>query len=208
MTRLGPLLAVALAALAAPLAARADGLRCDGGLVSLGDSKLDLLAKCGSPALAERRPDHVALLDRSAGLERRVVAPAEAWTYDFGPSRLVAIVTIVRGRVAAVEHGGYGYAAGPPADRPRKAACEPAVLSTGRTKYEVLARCGEPASIDAWDEEVRVARAVDGRAADAVLVRTVEIWTYDFGPSYLVRYVRFDGGEITRVASGSWGYGE
>ena len=207
MTRHGPFLAAALAALAVPLAVRADGLRCDGGIVSLGDSKLDLLAKCGSPALAERRPDAVGL-DRRAGLERRVVAPAEAWTYDFGPSRLVAIVTIVRGRVAAVQSGGYGYVAGPRAERPRKATCQPVVLSTGRTKYEVLARCGEPAAIDAWDEEIVVARALDGRAVDQVLVRTVEVWTYDFGPSTLVRYVRFDGGEVTRVASGSWGYGE
>ena len=198
--------AALLAVLAAP-AARADSIDCPGGIVQTGDSKLDLLAKCGSPALAERRPDAVGL-DRRAGLERRVVAPAEAWTYDFGPSRLVAIVTIVRGRVAAVQSGGYGYVAGPPAERPRKAACQPAVLSTGRTKYEVLARCGEPAAIDAWDEEIVVARALDGRAVDQVLVRTVEVWTYDFGPSYLVRYVRFDGGEITRVASGSWGYGE
>ncbi len=56
MPRLSPLrtwtAALGLAILPAP--SLADGsFRCDGGIVSVGDSKLDLVGKCGWPTLQE-----------------------------------------------------------------------------------------------------------------------------------------------------------
>ena len=51
---------VATVAAAAP--ARADSsIRCSGGLVSVGDARVDLLGKCGLPALEERRLESRAL---------------------------------------------------------------------------------------------------------------------------------------------------
>jgi hypothetical protein len=53
-----PSLAAVAALLAlAPPGARADSLRCDGGIVSVGDTKLDLLGKCGRPALEDVRAE-------------------------------------------------------------------------------------------------------------------------------------------------------
>jgi hypothetical protein len=199
----------ALAALA-PLAARGDSLSCAGGIVSLGDSKVDLLGKCGRPALEDLRREESALLRSRRGAARRVSAPVERWTYDFGRNRFVQVVTIVAGKVARVERGSYGFAEQPATpERPRRASCEPAALAVGKLELEVLARCGEPAAVDAWEEELRVVDEVgrDVVTAHEVLV-TVERWTYDFGRNQLLRFVRIEDGKVTQVETGSYGYAE
>lgn len=62
---------------------------------------------------------------------------------------------------------------------------------------------------DEWEEEVAAVRRVDGAPArtDAVY-RTIAIWTYDFGPNVFVRFVRIEDGRVTRVHTGSYGYGK
>jgi Protein of unknown function (DUF2845) len=202
-------LAAALAALA-PVLARADSLSCAGGIVSLGDSKLDLLGKCGRPALQERDLEDLSVVDARLGAGRRVVSSVERWTYDFGRSRFIQVVRLVAGKVAGVERGGYGYAqAAAPRERLRRAICEPAALDEGALALEILARCGEPAVVDAWDEELRSVEALGGDKvlARGVIVR-VEVWTYDFGRNQFLRFVRIEGGKVTRVDTGSYGYAE
>lgn len=51
--------ALTLALIGVATASRASetSLRCDGGLISLGDMQLDLLGKCGEPALRDRRSE-------------------------------------------------------------------------------------------------------------------------------------------------------
>lgn len=229
--------ALAAAALAAP-PARADSLRCDGGLVSAGDTKLDLLGKCGRPALAESRPVERAgtLLTPGPRVQasRTVSGTVETWTYNFGPRRFTSVVTLEGGRVVRVERGGYGYDlpdAGGPAFIPR-ARCDYLALREGDRAFDLLARCGEPASRDVAVVTRRVAvlareeppgrreagaapgrgprrergpggAAVVEEAAEAV---TVEVWAYDFGPQVLVRLVELEDGVVTRVDTGSHGY--
>lgn len=237
--RLIPLaLALGAAALARP--ARADSLRCDGGLVSVGDTKLDLLGKCGQPALAEARPVERAgaLLTPGQRLQasRTVAGTVETWTYNFGPRRFTSVVTLEGGRVVRVERGGYGYdlpGAGGPAFIPR-ARCDYLALREGDRAFDLLARCGEPASRDVAVVTRRVAvlarEAVPGRrepgeapgperrrergpggaaiveeAADTV---TVEVWAYDFGPQVLVRLVELEDGVVTRVDTAGHGYSQ
>jgi hypothetical protein len=202
-------LAAAFVALV-PALARADSLACSGGIVSVGDSKVDLLGKCGRPALQERDVEERSLVDARLGAGRRVVSPVERWTYDFGRSRFIQVVTLARGKVAGVERGGYGYAqAAASPERPRRATCDPAALDEGSLALEILARCGEPAAVDAWDEELRTVEDLGG---DSVLARgvivTVEIWTYDFGRNQFLRFVRVQGGKVTRVDTGSYGYAD
>jgi hypothetical protein len=204
-------LAVAAALLGAlvPGSARPDSLSCAGGIVSIGDSKLDLLGKCGAPALHERDLEERSVFVRGVG-GHRVVSPLERWTYDFGRNRFLQVVTLVKGKVAAVERGGYGYADGPAErERPRRATCDPAVLDEGALALEIRARCGEPAAVDAWDEELRSVQRVGGDTlAGHVVVVTVEVWTYDFGRSQFLRFVRFEGGKVVRVETGSYGYAD
>jgi hypothetical protein len=195
----------------APAAARAEsGLSCAGGIVSIGDAKVDLLGKCGRPALQEAQAEQRFAVERPGGVGRRVTAPVERWTYDLGKSRFVQVVTIVRGRITAVERGSHGYADEAPArERPRRPACDPSVLAEGKLKLELVARCGEPAIVDAWEEETRVVQRSDaGTVSGAASIVPIEVWTYDFGPRHFVRFVRLEGGKVTAVETGSYGYAE
>lgn len=211
LVRAAALLA-AFGALAAP-PARADSIRCEGGLVQTGDAKIDLLAKCGRPSLVEDATVEKAAFDVRNGVGRRVISGVDVWTYDFGPSRFVQVVRLVRGRVQSVAGGGYGYAEEQPwRGRPAKARCEPSALSVGKLTLEVLARCGEPAVKDEWTEETAAVRTEgEGKGETVytdVVTRTVALWTYDFGPNRFVRFARVEDGRVTRVDSGSYGYGE
>jgi hypothetical protein len=198
-----------LVALAAG-AARADSLACPGGIVQTGDTKLDLLAKCGRPTLVEDQTRERDTYDARNGVARRAVIPVDAWTYDFGRNRFIQVFRIARGRIVSIERGGYGYADEAPwRARPRKATCDPAALSEGKLTLEILAVCGEPTVKDEWEEEVGVVRQADGRLLSTETVRrTVALWTYDFGPNVFVRLVRIEDGRATRVGIGSYGYGE
>jgi hypothetical protein len=199
--------ATAVALAASP--ARADSLSCAGGIVSLDDSTVDLLGKCGPPVLMERDHEERAFVVKGVAA-RRVLSPVERWTYDFGRSRFIQVVTLVKGKVAAVERGGYGHAdAAAQRARQARASCQPAALDEGALAFEILARCGEPAAVDAWDEEVAVVAALDGAAVVTRPVTvTVEVWTYDFGRNQLLRFVRLEGGKVVRVDTGSYGYAE
>ncbi len=204
-----PLASALLVALASP-AARADSINCPGGIVQVGDTKLDLLAKCGRPSLVEDRATEKSAFDARNGVARRVVAPVDVWTYDFGRNRFIQVVRLVRGRIVSIERGGYGYADEAPwRGRPKRATCDPAALSEGKLTLEILSRCGEPTLKDEWEEEVAAVRQLDGQLVFADTAwRTIAIWTYDFGPNVLVRYVRIEDGRVTRVETGSYGYGE
>ncbi len=202
--------AAALLLAAAAPAARADSINCPGGIVQTGDSKLDLLAKCGRPSLVEEPPPERGSFDVRNGVARRVIDPVDVWTYDFGRNQFMQIVRIVRGRIASIARGGYGYADEAPwRGRPKKSTCNPAVLSEGKLALEILSLCGEPTLRDEWQEETAQVRQVDGQPVHADSVyRTVALWTYDFGPNVFVRYVRVEDGWVTRVSTGSYGYGE
>jgi len=204
------------AALLFPLAARADSIRCEGGIVSSGDSKLDLLGKCGPPSLRESK---LTERERLAGggpssllQSSRVAVEVERWTYDFGPRQFLQVVTVEAGEVRAVERGSYGSEAGRspgpgPGAIPR-AACEPVGFGEGLTSYEVLTRCGPPATRDQKLVTRSVART--DPSGQPVLTESetyaVELWTYDFGPQVLTRRLEFRDGRLVRVETGSYGY--
>jgi hypothetical protein len=212
-------LALALAATLGSTAARADSIRCDGGpghsggIVSTGDSKLDLLGKCGLPALQEdqTRERGWVQVDQAGRTEasRTTVTAVERWTYNFGPRSFVQVVTLEGGVVRSVDRGGYGYDLGP---RPStalaipRARCDYLRLHEGDTAFEVLARCGEPAARDL--KVVTVTRESGGGQQRMVEARTgtVEIWTYDFGPQTLVRRLTVSDGRIVSIETGGYGY--
>jgi hypothetical protein len=216
MTSVRPLALAVLALLATPPARADDGFRCDGGLVGVGDLTLDLLGKCGAPSLRERwteARDAVAVDTRQGFAQaERLTTEVEQWTYDFGPSRFMQLVTVHNGRVVRVEQGGYGHGLPPvEAPRPRVSSCEPSALKVGDTKADALARCGEPASIHAWQgpRTTAVVLTPTALAAEALPPRParIEQWVYNLGPSWFVRIVRFEDGRVTRIDTGGKGYG-
>ena len=189
-------------ALLPEMAAADDSFRCGSGLVSVGDARIDLLGKCGRPALQEARVEE--RFDGGAqGAGARVTAVVEEWTYDFGPRSFVQVVTLVNGRIVRIERGSYGYQDGAtkPVRIPR-ARCDPGAFHEGDGKLDLLERCGEPAAIDTWEEPGAV--YVPGRVVQTSMVR-VEVWTYDLGPNQFVRFVRLENGRVARVTTGSYG---
>jgi len=202
----------ALAALAPSVAGAADGMSCPGGVISVGDSRLDLLGKCGPPTLVESRPAQVSewVGDRVQGASRTVTVMLETWTYDLGSSRLVRYVKIEAGKVASVRTGGYGHApaGGRIGSAVPRAPCEPASIRAGDSTYDLLSLCGEPVFRDLREEQIAVAEG-DGRwVAGVSAVVLKETWTYDFGPRALVRFVHVRDGRVTGVRTGGYGYSE
>jgi len=65
-------------------------LGCSDGIVNVGDSKSDVLEKCGEPTRKEGFQEHV-------------------WVYDFGSSSLVYYLTFSRDRLERIQTGGYGH---------------------------------------------------------------------------------------------------
>ncbi len=186
------------AALALPTRAAAESLECSGGIVAVGDSRIDLLGKCGPPSLQEVLDYDRAALQRygSSGPGRRASTTVERWTYNFGPTRFLQFVTLEAGRVVSITRGSYGYSMPPPPPAPPipRASCDHSVLRTGMSTFDVLALCGEPAFQDL---------AVEVWAGGEVVV---EIWTYDFGPRAFVRFLKFLDGKLAKIETGSYGY--
>ena len=144
---------------------------------------------------------------------RSVDAVIEEWTYDFGPSSFVQVVTLENGRVRNVERLGYGHArdARPVPVRIRRATCSDLVgIDEGDGKLDVLARCGEPAVRDAWEETraVYVHGRREGLATAESTTVQLETWTYDLGRNRFVQFVTFENGRVVRIRSGTYGYAD
>jgi len=104
--------ALLVCALALPFAtAQAESLRCAGGIVSEGDSRLSLVYKCGQPQLADSFcapvfygpwPTPVPEPWASTVLPCQLT---EQWLYERGPGNLVATVTLRAGKVQSISYG-------------------------------------------------------------------------------------------------------
>ena len=104
---------VVLTAVVLGAAGIVDALDCDGRLVSLGASPWDVQTICGDPAQVS---DTIELVlkpvydaqGRVAG-HLPVGVPKQVWTYNFGSSRLMYILTFLEGALVKIDTGGYGY---------------------------------------------------------------------------------------------------
>jgi hypothetical protein len=80
---------------------------CTEQLVSVGDSKTDVLARCGEPSLKDSHVEESR--ERQGDTERRVLVTVEEWTYNLGPTRFVRILTFRNSRLTDIRTGNYGY---------------------------------------------------------------------------------------------------
>ena len=87
-------------------------LDCEGRLVSLGHTSWEVQAICGEPTQIEDtleiilKPVHDLSGHRVDHLPMAV--PKSVWTYNFGPTRLVYLLTFLEGKLVKIETGGYG----------------------------------------------------------------------------------------------------
>ena len=96
--------------------------------------------------------------------------------------------------------------------------CGSRLVSEGDPRDKLLSDCGQPSSVEAWDEEQyeyfgRPPNSRDYREferyGNSYRVRSwvrVEIWTYNYGPSRFVDFVRLENGIVRRIYSGGYGY--
>lgn len=89
------LAALAVLVIGAAPAAEA-GLRCGTELVQPGDSKVEVLKKCGEPLLRE-----TVAVKKTPGADEIV----DRWTYDQGPGRFLKVLTFEAGDLAGIENG-------------------------------------------------------------------------------------------------------
>jgi hypothetical protein len=186
-------------------------MRCPGGIVAVGDPTIDLLGKCGMPALREVRASdtYVAVATVGQTFGRTAVLTSERWTYDFGPQQFLMLVVVDGGRIQSMHRGGYGYNRTEVSVTLPRAACEWTSLHVGDAKLDLIARCGEPALVELRTEGVVVGgpgTLRDAAALSRAALHEVEVWTYDFGPQSFVRFVVIDGGVVVRIDTGSRGY--
>jgi hypothetical protein len=107
-------LAAGLLALLAVPEAPADTLRCGSRLVHEGDTRAEVIAKCGEPTEVQRssiwrRPTYwyhgyPMVLGNDA-----VEIPVETWIYNLGSNQLMRRLRLEDGIVINIETLGYGY---------------------------------------------------------------------------------------------------
>lgn len=155
---------------------------CDAPAVSIGQTKEEVKAKCGTPIWVEKRKGDLAA-ERHPLEKRRSSRSVEEWYYNLGSQEFIRILQFEEGRLAAIETGDYGWTGDPAVDF----GCERAVLPSGASKVEVRVRCGKPTSMQKKKGPY-------------------ETWLYDLGPSRFVRMYEFQNGRLVNVKTGEYGH--
>ena len=83
------------------------GMFCGQGVVSEGDTQVEVLKRCGEPDYVTS-PDYRYSGTRGhhVNVKRTTVVD---WIYNFGPMRFVYTVTFEGGHVVGIEAGDYGW---------------------------------------------------------------------------------------------------
>ncbi len=77
-------------------------------LVRIGDSKADILMKCGGPTWADQWQEEF-IEKVTDDLIRRISNTIDWWTYNFGPNRFMQTLILRNDRLVAIEEGDFGY---------------------------------------------------------------------------------------------------
>lgn len=124
----GQIVAFGILFLISAPAAADNSFRCGSNLVSVGDSKYQVRAKCGAPSYKEVRrekkikrdlyrdlfppPGYQGRREQEKYREPLLVeeyVDIEEWTYNRGPNSLITTLTFENGKLVDVDTDGYGY---------------------------------------------------------------------------------------------------
>jgi hypothetical protein len=84
--------------------------------------------------------------------------------------------------------------------------CGNELVARGDRKLEVLKKCGEPASVDEWEEIRRLSAIRPGLPTGGLEQVRVEVWTYNFGPQRFLQIYRFENGVVVEMQFGGYGF--
>jgi hypothetical protein len=88
--------------------ASGESFHCGNRVVSIGDSRMDVLSKCGPPDDSETVSYDTkgsASGDGSVDLKTKKV---DKLYYNCGDSRFIRVLTVIDGKLVKIENGGYG----------------------------------------------------------------------------------------------------
>ena len=94
--------------LAVAAAGPAFALRCGNNIVDVGDSKIEVLAKCGEPTLKEEVGEDITR-EHDSRESRKAKRYVEKWTYNFGSTRFIYVLTIRDGKVIDISSEDKGF---------------------------------------------------------------------------------------------------
>ena len=169
-------------------------MRCGARIVGDEDLAAELIAACGEPSYRDRL-----LVQIPNGA---TVADTEIWTYDFGPQKLLQLVTLRNGQVSSIDSDGYGFT------RNLHPRCRPQQVVEGLSKYRLLAQCGEPLTkrsenvLQPFYPEAEIYRGSGGSYAYQRRYATSvyrEEWVYNFGSRSPMRRVVLEDGRVSNV---------
>ena len=180
------------------ISADAFAFRCGNNLVDVGDTKFDVLKKCGEPDYKQNWGEEV-IGTQSDNNVRKVFNNIEEWTYNQGSYNFVRVLKFRNSELIDIETRGYG-SSGPPSV---VTSCDEKVVSIGDTVAQVISKCGEPALKDSKQEEIVENIDIGLRSKIFVLV---EEWTYNFGPNRFVEILTFRNGRLEKIEKGSRGF--
>ena len=101
----------AMVAMSAPgFAIESPTMRCDGGIVSVGDRAVEVLGKCGQPSYSTQREEK-RINEGGRGSREKTVAivTIDDWSYNFGPNQFQYRLLLEDGKVTRIESLDYGY---------------------------------------------------------------------------------------------------
>jgi hypothetical protein len=178
-----PMLGLALL-LISPAAATAD-MRCEGRLISAGDAKAELLARCGQPS----SKSIVGVVRLREDASRVLSAYIDEWSYAVPGADPYQVLRFEGGRLV-----GDGLR------------CKGRLVGEGDTPARVHQLCGPPATRDAAGTQyMPAAPAPDSEDLVDVPERSeilIMQWVYDPGPGQFMKIVTLEGGRVTEITDG------
>lgn len=204
---------------AIPTSARADSLRCEGRLVTTGDSQIEVENICGSPAFIDLSQKEVTFKtyrrltnppaenkdtptkkhkqedDYEFISKRSSLINIEVWTYNFGSSRFVRTLRFENDKLVSIRDGSYGF------DRVEKD-FDP---RPGDSKAIVWMKYGSASDIQkdiTYQENVTREENADYlyiKQQKTPLLK--EKWIYDLGPSKNLQELYFENDRLVRTKS-------
>jgi len=189
------------------MTAEAFALRCGNKLVDIGDRKIEVLEKCGKPVFVENWQEEVIVY--RGRLERQIrrisSTNIEEWTYNFGANRFIYFLRFVNGRLNRIEEGQVG------SNRLIPSLPQPDCgqrVEIGDRRIDVLRKCGNPVATEKR-EDLRVATSPtqeENVFTERVFQADIEEWTYNFGPTHFLLFIKLQRGRVTSMEYGDYGF--
>jgi hypothetical protein len=186
------------------LAGNALGGPCNDQIVSIGETKNEVTAKCGEPAFKEQRAVTVEeTITKMTGTiitstTTTATTTIDEWTYDFGPEDQVQSYSFEKGRLKEISTKGFGAVHDFSIDLCRNGEA----LAAGDSMVDTYLKCGEPIAKEKLKNNV--IESEYGVTKRRTTVPVVE-WTYRYGRNAPGYTITFENGVAVNIRTREFG---